>query len=152
MKKPLFKYTFLLILLIWSLTKETNAQIQGLSNIPISLKINQPVQTFESIRNDANNYFIPLRAKNDGNPIQEEKVFRRWEYYTKSRCMYPGAPVGGSVFGVEQYMKSVNGFYVCNTGYSSSPWTSIGQNPTPIDKQDIGIIISVEVDPNNSNI
>ena len=138
MKMQLFKITFLLIILIWSPTEGVNAQILGLSNNPISLKINQPLQTFESIRNDANNYFIPLRAKNDGIPIQEEKVFRRWEYYTKSRCMYPGAPVGGSVAGVEQYMKSVNGFYVCNTGYSSSPWSLIGQNPTPIDKQDRG--------------
>jgi uncharacterized protein involved in tolerance to divalent cations/photosystem II stability/assembly factor-like uncharacterized protein len=129
-----------------------SAQAPSLVNDPIIQKITQPNQTFENIRNDANNFYIPLRASNGGDPVYEEKVFRRWEYYTQSRCMYPGAPAGGSVAGAEQYMSTLNNYYVCNTGFASSPWTSLGQNPTPSDKQDIGIIISVAVDPGNNSI
>lgn len=128
------------------------AQAPSLVNDPIIQKITQPNQTFENIRNDADNFYLPLRASNGGEPVHEEKVFRRWEYYTQSRCMYPGAPAGGSVVGAEQYMTALNNYYVCNNGFPSSPWTSLGQNPTPSDKQDIGIIISVAVDPGNNNI
>lgn len=127
------------------------AQAPSLINDPIIQKITQPNQSFESIRNDGDNFYVPLRASNGGDPVYEEKVFRRWEYYTQSRCMYPGAPAGGSVSGAEQYMSALNNFNVCNTGFVSSPWTSLGQNPTPSDKQDIGIIISVAVDPGNNN-
>lgn len=128
------------------------AQAPSLVNDPIIQKITQPNQTFENIKNDADNFYIPLRASNGGDPVHEEKVFRRWEYYTQSRCMYPGSPAGGSVAGAEQYMSSLNNYYVCNTGFASSPWTSSGQNPTPSDLQDIGIIISVAADPGNNNI
>lgn len=128
------------------------SQSPSLVGDPIIQKISKPSQTFESIKYDADNYYIPLRASNGGEPVHEEKVFRRWEYYTQSRCMYPGAPVGGSVVGAEQYMTALNNYYVCNNGFPSSPWTSLGQNPTPSDKQDIGIIISVAVDPGSNNV
>lgn len=121
-------------------------------NDPIIEKITKPNQTFESIRNDAENFYKPFRLLNGGEPTHEEKIFRRWEYYTKSRCMYPGAPKDGSVEGAEQYMKSLNNFFVCNDGFASSPWSSLGQNPTATNLQDIGIIISIAVDPSNNNV
>lgn len=128
------------------------AQNPSIVNDPIIEKITQPNQTFESIRKDADNFYIPLRVENGGEPVHEEKVFRRWEYYTKSRCMYPGAPKDGSVEGADQYMKSINNFFVCNNGFDSSPWSSFGPNPTASNLQDVGIIISIAVDPGNNNI
>lgn len=126
-------------------------QNPSIVNDPIIQKITQPYQSFESIQKDGNDYYTSLRSS-DGSLTKEEKIFRRWEYFSQSRCMYPGAPVGGSIKGADDYMKSMNGFFVCNDGYSSSPWSFQGPNPTPSSRQNIGIIISLAVHPTNQNI
>ena len=150
MKKIILIFAFIMVVIQLSRVQAQNPI--PLVNDPIIKKIIQPIQTFESIRSEADSFYIPLRALNEGNLTKGEKFYRRWDYYTQSRCMYPNAPIGGSVLGAEQYMADLNDYYVCNTGYSSSPWTSIGENPTPADLQDIGIIISIAIDPGNNNI
>ena len=140
-------YTLIGTLIITSVFGQTPAIV----NDPIIEKIVSPYSSFESIQNDGNEFYTPLRSS-DGSLTTEEKIFRRWEYFTQSRCMYPGAPRGGSVKGAYDYMKSTNNFLVCDDGYSSSPWSFQGPNPTPTSLQDIGIVISLAVNPTNQNI
>jgi hypothetical protein len=126
-------------------------QTPSIVNDPIIEKMVSPYSSFESIQNDGNEFYTPLRSS-DGSLTKEEKIFRRWEYFSQSRCMYPGAPRGGSIKGADDYMKSMNSFFVCDDGYSSSPWSFQGPNPTPSSRQNIGIVISLAVHPTNQNI
>ena len=142
-----FLYVFLSTLFFNNVLGQTPAIV----NDPIIEKMVSPYSSFESIQNDGNEFYTPLRSS-DGSLTKEEKIFRRWEYFTQSRCMYPGAPKGGSVKGADEYMKSLNNFNVCNDGFSSSPWSFQGPNPTPSSRQNIGIVISLAVDPTNQNI
>jgi len=41
----------------------------------------------------------------------------------------------------------ISSYYFNSSGFASSPWTSRGQNPTPLDKQDIGIVRAVAAHP-----
>lgn len=142
---------YLYSILITLLSYISFGQGTPIFNDPITEKIINPNASFESIQKDGNDYYTPLRSS-DGSLTKEEKIFRRWEYFSQSRCMYPGAPVGGSIKGADDYMKTTNNFFVCNDGNSSSPWSFQGPTPTSNSLQDIGIIISLAVDPTNHNI
>ena len=142
---------YLYSILITLLSYISFGQGTPIFNDSIIEKIINPNASFESIQKDGNDYYTPLRSS-DGSLTKEEKIFRRWEYFSQSRCMYPGAPIGGSIKGADDYMKSMNSFFVCNDGYSSSPWSFQGPNPTPSSRQNIGIVISLAVHPTNQNI
>ena len=45
-----------------------------------------------------------------------------------------------------------NNYYFCGNGFAGSQWTCLGQNPTPNDYHDIGIIQSIAVHPSNTSI
>ena len=45
-----------------------------------------------------------------------------------------------------------NSYNFCSSGFVSSPWTCIGQNPTPADMQDIGVVCAVAAHSSNPQI
>ncbi|MDR0207153.1 MAG: T9SS type A sorting domain-containing protein [Bacteroidales bacterium] len=44
-----------------------------------------------------------------------------------------------------------NSYFFCGNGFSSSPWTCLGQHPTASDKLELGIVQSIAIHPSNLN-
>ena len=157
--KQLTLHTLTLCALV-SLTAIANAQNY------FSRGLNTSTKSFMQIKREADSLYAISSAANGGVATKEEKNYRRWENDVMSRCLYPTAPVGGSVLGAKAYVR--NNFYttttggittasvantLCATGPAESVWRNIGENPI-VDStlQKIGIIISVAVHPTNNNI
>ena len=121
-------------------------------NSSIIQRMTNPTGSYQSIVNDADSLFKIERQLNNGTVSSEEKAFRRWQYYNAPRSSYPGVQKGGSIGGVEEYLQGHGVFNNCTANVNTIPWTFIGQNPTLLDNQSIGIVVSIAVHPTNQNI
>lgn len=122
---------------------------QTITTDTILYKTSDTSETFSSICEQADVFYSAWKEQNGGVMVKNEKLFRRWQYYWSSRCSYPNAPLGGSVQGADNYLRFVNNnFNTCQQGPSA--WSSDG--PATHVLQEMGIVVSVAVDPTNSNI
>lgn len=115
-------------------------------------QMSNPTKSFIQIQSEANNYFDSLKLTNGGVITSQEKDYKRWEYFWKDRSSYPGAPYGGDFTKVMEYSKllATNSINICNTSPGASSWQL--QGPTTMNTANMGIVISVAMDPTNSSI
>ncbi len=80
-----------------------------------------------------------------------KKAYYRWRYRIEGRNTYPGVTRSSTVYDLANYLLTTDYYTFCNQGPSSAPWTEVGPDPQPGDRQAIGLISTVVADPNNHN-
>lgn len=77
------------------------------------------------------------------------KEYYRWRRDAVAHSTYEGA-ASASISELKSYLSNIPLF--CGSGPQGYSWSSVGPNPTTANYQEIGIVYSLAVDPNNSDI
>ena len=144
----------ILSIIVVSLHK-LSGQVSTFNSMPINHnyfigQMLSPTINFQTLLEQADNYYIPLRSSENAYITGNEKKFRRWESISMGHSNFPGVQNGGSTSAYSNYVNSLlatSAPVFCSTNTNSVPWQQAGDVIS--NYNEMGLISAIAVDKNN---